>query len=323
MKYRRIGKTEIEVSEIGLGCWTLGGLNWNKGVSIGWAEVDPSETKEAIHYALDVGVNHFDNADVYGNGKAERILAEALGGKSNDVIIATKVGWFPGTAKHAYDPLHIRHQCEMSLKNLNRDYIDIYYFHHGDFGENDHYLDDAVETMNLLKEEGKIRAIGQSAYTNEDFLKLIPRVKPDVLQSFANAMDDHFISDNSPVRTAMEENGITFVAFSPLAQGLLLDKYKKDNPPKFENGDHRSRSEKFTAKYLAELEPKIEKLKSKFGSNIDDLARAALQYLLHYPVVSSVIPGFRNLKQVKNNLAGHNKPLTEEEFNFIRNVFSE
>lgn len=322
MKYRKVGRTDIEVSEIGLGCWTLGGLNWNSGVSVGWAEVDPEEAKRAIHYALDNGVNHFDNADVYGNGKAERMLSEALGNKTNDVVIATKVGWFTGTAKHAYDPLHIRHQCEMSLKNLNRDYIDIYYFHHGDFGKNDEYLDDAVETMLKLKEEGKIRAIGQSAYSNEDFLKLIPIVKPDVLQSFANATDDHFIADNQPVRTAMEENGITFVAFSPLAQGLLLNKYSKDNPPKFENGDHRIRSEKFTVEYLTQFEPKMEKLISKFGSNIEELARAALQYLLHYPVVSSVIPGFRNLRQVQVNLSGQDKPLTDEEFNYIRSVFN-
>ncbi len=323
MKYRKIGNTGIEVSEIGLGCWTLGGLNWNRGTSIGWAEVDYDSVNDAINYALEMGVNHFDNADIYGNGKAERMLAKSLGSRVNDVIIATKVGWFSGTAENAYDPLHIRHQCEMSLKNLKRDYIDIYYFHHGYFGENDEYLDDAVEVMYRLKEEGKIRAIGQSAYSNEDFIKLIPKVKPDVLQSWANAMDDHFIANDSPVRKAMEENGITFVAFSPLGQGLLLDKYKKDNPPKFEDGDHRSRSEKFTAEKLAELEPKLEKLKSKFGSNIEDLARAALQYLLYYPVVSSVIPGFRNLEQVKINLSSHDKPLTEEEFNFIRTVFTE
>ncbi len=322
MKYRKLGKSDIEVSEIGLGCWTMGGLNWQNGVSIGWADVDENEVAEAINYAIDQGVNHFDNADVYGNGRAERMLARILGNRTNNFIIATKVGWFKGTAAHAYDPLHIRHQCEQSLKNLNRDYIDLYYFHHGYFGENDEYLDAAVEVMYRLKEEGKIRLIGQSAYSNEDFVKLVPKVKPDVLQSSANAIDDHYIAEGTPVRKLLEEEQMSFVAFSPLAQGLLLDKYKKENPPKFVNGDHRSRSEKFKPEYLAWLEPRLNKLKEKFGNTAEDLARVALQYLLHYSVVGSVIPGFRNLKQVKINLSAADKPLTGDEFEFVKSVFS-
>ena len=322
MKYRKLGTSNIEVSEISLGCWTMGGLNWQNGTSIGWANVDEEEVRQGIYYGLDKGVNHFDNADVYGNGRAERMLAKILGKKSNEVIIATKVGWFQGTAAHAYEPQHIRHQCEQSLINLNRDYIDIYYFHHGNFGDNDEYLDDAVEMIYKVKEEGKIRLIGQSAYSNEDFEKLVPKVKPDVLQSFAHSMDDHFVADGQPVRKLLEDHKMSFVAFSPLAQGLLLDKYNKENPPKFESGDHREKSPKFKQDYLTEIEPKIEQLKNRFGSEVHELARAAQQYLLHYSVVGTVIPGFRNLKQVTDNLYAADKPLTDEEFNFIKQVFS-
>lgn len=91
--------------------------------------MDEEEIKKAVFYGLDKGVNHFDNADTYGNGRAERMLSRILGPKIKDVIVATKVGWFQGTAEHAYHPFHIRRQCEQSLINLNRDYIDIYYFH--------------------------------------------------------------------------------------------------------------------------------------------------------------------------------------------------
>jgi myo-inositol catabolism protein IolS len=321
MKYRKLGKSDIEISEISLGCWTMGGLNWVNGVPNGWADVDEQEITSAINYAIDNGVNHFDNADVYGNGRAERMLARILGKRSKDVVIATKIGWFPGTAAHAYEPAHIRHQCEQSLINLQRDFIDIYYFHHGNFGESDMYLDDAVDVMNKLKEEGKIRVIGQSAYSHEDFVKLIPKVKPDVLQSFASAIDDKFVAEKSPTREAMEKNNISFIAFGPVAQGLLLAKYDKNNPPKFEPGDHREKSPRFTKENLEELEPKLDKLKAKFGSNVEELARMALQYLLHYKVVGAVIPGFRNLKQVKANLAGKNNPLSDEEFLFIKEVF--
>lgn len=322
MKYRKLGKTDIEVSEISLGCWTMGGLNWINGQANGWANVDENEISEAINYAIEKGVNHFDNADSYGSGRAERKLSRILGKRTNNFIISTKVGWFPGTAEHAYEPAHIRHQCEQSLINLKRDYIDLYYFHHGGFGENDKYLDGAVEVMYRLREEGKIRLIGQSAYSHEDFQKLIPRVKPDVIQSFASAVDDRFVQDGSPTRKLLDENNISFVAFGPLYQGVLLGKYSKENPPKFENGDHRARSPKFLKENLEKIEPKINKLKDKFGSSIEELSRAALQYLLYYKVVGSVIPGFRNLKQVNSNLAYKDMPLSDDEFNFIREVFS-
>ncbi|MFH0733066.1 MAG: aldo/keto reductase [bacterium] len=321
MKYRKLGKSDLVVSEISLGCWTLGGKNWANGQSVGWADVNEEEAAKAVYYALDNGVNHFDNADVYGNGKAERMLAKILGNKTNDVTIATKVGWFQGTAVNAYDPLHIRHQCEQSLKNLNRDVIDLYYFHHGNFGQNDCYLEDAIEVMYKLKEEGKIRFIGQSAYSNDDFCKLVPKVKPEVLQSSANALDDHFVADGTPVRKLLEDNQISFIAFGPIAQGVLLGKYNKDNPPKFEEGDHRKNAERFTVGFLTKVEPKLEALKQKFGSDIKDLARAALQYMLHYSVVGSVIPGFRNIEQVIINLSAQDKPLTDEEFKYINDLF--
>lgn len=323
MKYRKLGKSNIEISEISLGCWTMGGRNWDKGNSIGWADVNEEEIKEAIFYALDKGVTHFDDADAYGNGKAERMLSKILGDKTKDVTIATKVGWFKGTAENAYEPLHIRHQCEQSLKNLNRDVIDLYYFHHPYFGDNDFYLDDAVEEMNRLKEEGKIRSIGQSAYTNEDFLRVVPKVNPDVLQSSASAMDDHYLADGTPIRNLLEERGMSFVAFGPIAQGLLLGKYNKENPPNFDDGDHRKNSKRFTKEFLTKLDPKIEALKKEFGDCTEELARVALQYLLHYNVTAAVIPGFRNLNQVKVNLTAADKPLTDDEFNFVKNLFDD
>ncbi|HZW39462.1 MAG TPA: aldo/keto reductase [Ignavibacteriaceae bacterium] len=323
MKYRKLGNSDIQISEISLGCWTMGGLNWVNGTPNGWANVDENEIKKAVDYALDQGVNHFDNADVYGNGRAERMLSRTLGNKLNEVTIATKVGWFPGTAAHVFEPAHIRHQCEQSLINLQRDHIDLYYFHHGDFGKDDVYLNAAIEVMYKLKDEGKIRAIGQSAYSHEDFQRLIPKVKPVAIQSFASAIDDRFVKDGSPTRKLLEEYNISFIAFGPVAQGILLGKYSKDNPPKFEPGDHRAGNPRFSKENLERLEPKIEKLKSKFGSDVENLSRAALHYLLHYKVVGAVIPGFRNLKQVMANLHYNDKPLTEEEFNFIRDVFKE
>jgi aryl-alcohol dehydrogenase-like predicted oxidoreductase len=321
MKYRKLGKTGFEVSEISLGCWTLGGKSWSEGKSNGWDDVNEAEAIEAVNYGIDKGVNHFDNADVYGNGNAERLLAKALGAKTNKMIIASKVGHEKGTAGHAYEPQHIRHQCEQSLVNLKRDHIDLYYFHHGNFGENDRYLDGAMETMNKLKKEGKIRALGLSAYSQADFLRLVPKIKPDVLQSWANAMDTQYINDASPVATLMKKEGMSFVAFSPLNQGLLLGKYSAKNPPVFPEGDHRLGDDRFKKEFLEKLEPKMEKLKLKFGAGARELSRVALQYLLSYNIVGCVIPGFRNRAQVDMNLAAADMPLSQEEVKFISEVF--
>jgi aryl-alcohol dehydrogenase-like predicted oxidoreductase len=308
----------VEVSEISLGCWTLGGLNWVDGTPNGWADVDEAEIARAVDYALDLGVNHFDNADVYGNGRAERMLARVLGARSKRVLIATKVGHFPGTAEHAYVGAHIRHQCEQSLINLRREAIDLYYFHHGDFGPNDGYLDEAVATVNDLKREGKIRLIGQSAYSAGDFLRVVPKVQPDVLQSWAHLLDTQHIEPGTPVRRLLDERRLSFVTFSPLAQGILLDKYKPGKKIEFEKGDHRRGSPRFQEQALHEVEPKLARLKARFGETPQALARVALQYLLSYPCVACVIPGFRNRAQVEANLASADRPLSPEDVAFVR-----
>jgi aryl-alcohol dehydrogenase-like predicted oxidoreductase len=121
----------------------------------------------------------------------------------------------------------------------------------------------------------------------------------------------------------MEENQISFVAFRPLYEGLFLDKYKKENPPQFEDGDHRKGLQRFSYESLAKLEVQLNKVKERFGSSTEDLARVAQQYLLHYKFVGAVIPGFRNLKQVQINLSALDKPLTDDEFEFVKKVFSE
>jgi aryl-alcohol dehydrogenase-like predicted oxidoreductase len=259
---------------------------------------------------LELGVNHFDNADVYGNfGESERLLAKALGPDSANVVIATKVGHFRGTGVHAYEPENIRHQCETSLRNLKRDTIDIYYFHHGNFGDNDCYLPDAVDVMYRLKEEGKIREIGLSAYSADDFVRLVPTVKPAVLQSWASIGDDGYIREGGPVSNLMVANNIWFVAFSPLKQGLLAGAFDVDNPP-----------DKFKKLNLAPMAEKLDALRERFGSDTADLARVALQYNVSHPNVACSISGFRNSDQVKLNVGGPHTPLTPDDLAFIRSV---
>ncbi len=313
------------MSEISLGCWTMGGLNWVNGNANGWANVDEDEVTQAIKLAVDAGVNHFDNADVYGNGKAEQMLRRVLkrlGLNTNDYVIATKIGHFPGTAAHAYEPAHIRHQCEQSLINLGRETIDLYYFHHGSFGESDMYLDDAADTMDRLVEEGKVRVKGQSAYSADDFERVTPRVRPAVLQSWAHALDDQFVRPRSRVSKLLADKEMTFVAFSPLAQARLLDKFDPTQPPTFEPGDHRQNSQAFSSEAIAELKPKLEKLKSRFGSTTEDLVAVALNYILAMPNVACVIPGFRNERQAKINVGAAGREMSADDIAFVQEALA-
>ena len=321
MEYRAIRGTDVKVSAVSFGCWTLGGLQYNEGRMIGWSAPDPAEVQQAVHWAVDHGVNHFDNADTYGYGRAERMLARALRGVGNKVIVATKVGYFRGTAEHAYQPHHIRAQCEGSLVNLGREALDIYYLHNCDFGPEDEYLDGAVETMRRLRAEGKVRLIGLSGDA-DGLAKYAPKVKPGVLQGRASMMDRRNLDPGRPARKMMEQEQLQIVCFSPLEQGILLGKYSSKQPPQFEDGDVRKQRPAFSAEGLAKVEDKIAKLKARFGSSVQELASAALGFLLAHEHVLCPIPGFRNVEQVKADLACGGMPMKPEDVEFVRKLFA-
>ncbi|MCA9288628.1 MAG: aldo/keto reductase [Phycisphaerales bacterium] len=341
MRYNQIPRTDLSLSEIGFGCWTMGGPNWNlfNGKPIGWGDVSIDDVAAGLKAGLDAGVNHFDNADIYGNGRAERLLRDCLkrlGVPADRLVIATKVGWFAGCAPHAYTPRHIRNQCEQSLENLGVEAIDIYYFHNPYFADWPHPLNtraavgpdmpgniaDAAATMQELVNEGKVRVVGQSAYSVEEFERTIPLTRPRVLQSRANMLVDAYIRPDSRLQPIMSEQDIRFVAFGPLGQGLLLDKFDPDKPPAFDEGDVRGVNEAFTSDRLRALKPKMARIRQRFGDSVEDLASAAIRFVASHPNVASVIPGFRNERQARCNIARADAELmTEQEMEFCRGVF--
>lgn len=343
MRYRPIPGTDVKISEIGFGCWTMGGPNWStsNGQAIGWADVNDDEVLAGIKAGLDGGVNHWDNADVYGNGRAERTLAtcfRTLGIKRESQVIATKTGHFRGTAIHAYDPRQIRNQCEQSLRNLRTDYIDIYYFHHGSYvgpgydaaGNivQDHdYLAEASATMHALVREGKVRVVGQSAYTIEDFARAIPVLKPQLLQNKANLRYDEFIRPGGKMQELMNTHRCAFVAFGPLDQGILLDKFDPENPPKFVEGDYRTSRKDFNTQLLRQVRERLAKVKSRFAAGNADatavLSSVASRWVLAHPNVVSTIPGFRNQRQAICNLqAATDAPMSDADTAWLRDLFT-
>ena len=165
--------------------------------------------------------------------------------------------------------------------------------------------------MDALVAEGKVRVKGQSAYSADDFERAVPVVKPQVLQSWAHALDDQFIRPGSRVADLMEEHGMTFVAFSPLAQARLLDKYDPAKPPAVRAGRPPARQRRI--RRGGDRRPEAQaraSSKTRFGDTTEDLAAVALGYILAQPRVACVIPGFRNERQARCNLAGDGRALS-------------
>lgn len=327
MEYRVLGRSGLRVSDISLGCWAIGGPSWRDGDPVGWSGNDDKQSLAGLRRAHELGINHFDSADVYGDGHSERLLGQFLREVPRDsVVIASKVGWFRGTAPNAMQPLHIRHQLEQSLLNLGTDYLDLHYFHNTNFGPDDLYLAEAADTMRDLQKEGKIRVIGQSAYSVGDFLRVCPTTRPDVLQFNYNAPGNGF---DAPKGTPdgdffawAEKQNLGLVLFGPLRQGLLLDKFDPENPPQRGDGDIRAGNGGFSREGLLAMRAKLQPIKQRFGGEVDDLIRVALQFALYRSPLACVIPGFKNPAQVEGNASASGKPLSQEDFEFIKTTLA-
>ena len=165
MLIRILGRSGIEVSGLGLGCWAIGGPFWRGNQPVGWGEVDDNQSREALERALELGVTFFDTSDVYGCGHSERILGQMLSDRRKQVVIATKFGNIFDeqtrrvTASSA-EPAYIRRACEASLRRLRTDYIDLYQLHIGNYDLA--RVDEVIETLERLVDEGRIRWYGWS-----------------------------------------------------------------------------------------------------------------------------------------------------------------
>ncbi|GLX67071.1 aldo/keto reductase [Paenibacillus glycanilyticus] len=319
MEYRILGKSNLRVSEVSLGCWAIGGPSWRDGEPVGWSGNDDNESLAGLRRAHDLGINHLDTADVYGDGHSERVIGRFLKDVPRDsVVVASKVGWFRGTAPNAMQPVHIRHQLEQTLTNLGTDYVDLFYFHNTNFGPEDLYLEEAADTMRELQKEGKIRVIGQSAYSYADFMRVCPVTRPDVLQFHYNAFGSEFDRQGTNLFKWAQEQNLGMVMFGPLAQGLLLDKFDPDNPPQFGEGDIRSTNQSYTKSRLLEIRKQLQPIKEHLGHETQDLVRVAIQYALAQSPNACVIPGFKNTRQVESNAGAAGKPLTAQEVELIR-----
>ena len=158
-----LGKTGAEVSTISLGTWSYGGAVKQGDTPVGWEGQKDTDSISALLRCHEIGINHWDTADVYGDGQSEKLIGSLWGQVPRaDIFLATKVGWDIGEYGHFYHPVHMRKQMDQSLINLQTDCVDLLYLHHCNFGKQDEYFNDALETLRRFQEEGKTRFVGLS-----------------------------------------------------------------------------------------------------------------------------------------------------------------
>jgi aryl-alcohol dehydrogenase-like predicted oxidoreductase len=310
VNYKQLGKTGIQVSQIGFGCWPIGGPVDLFGIPVGWEGVDDHESEGAIRRALELGVNFFDTADVYGSGHSEELLGKIV--PATGCVIATKAGNARQDGKPIKDfsEPHIRTQLERSLKRLKRDSVDIFQLHNPppDIWQRD----EIFLLLQKLKAEGKIRVAGVSITSIEEGIYLIEKQKVDLLQVLFNILNQAPADQLLPLA---EKNNIGIIARVPLASGLLTGKYTADH--RFGKQDNRQNY--LTPRRLAEALEKVDRLKQMIADSKYTIHQVALAFLFRFAVVP--IPGAKTIAQLEENVAAMEVVLDEPLFKAIRKEF--
>ncbi|MFW5789396.1 MAG: aldo/keto reductase [Spirochaetota bacterium] len=317
---RVLGRSGIEVSAIGMGCWAIGGPAYRGDTPVGWGKIDDKQSTRAIKAALDSGITLFDTADVYGAGHSERIVGAALAAKRADVALATKFSnVFDEETKQITgsdaSPDYIRRACEASLKRLGTDYIDLYQFHDGGYP-----IDQAAEvaeTLDRLVDEGKIRSYGWSTDDPERARTFAAGNHCAAVQFQMNVLADA----PAMVKTC-EELGLAGLNRGPLAMGLLSGKY--DSSSELPPDDVRGPNAPGWMKYFVDGRPspefvrRLESIREILGASGRSLVQGALCWLLARSSVTIPIPGFRTAEQVKENAGALERgPLSPQEMGQI------
>ena len=296
MEYITLGKTQSSVSKISLGTWSYGGAATSGTQAVGWADQDDTDSKKALLKAHALGINHWDTADVYGDGKSEKIIGNMWKNISrHEIFLATKVGWDIGPHEYWYSPTHMMTNMERSLNNLKPECVDLMYLHHCNFGKNGEYFDDAMEVLLKFQQDGKTKFIGLSDWSDEKIMRYIYKVNPDVVQPYRNVMDNSY--ESSGLKDYIDTNNVGVCFFSPIKHGLLTGKYK--SPPKFKEGDYRRNVEAFNSQEIIDrlLENKS-KLESKFHNHLQPVMHGLIAPLLQDAPTGCVLLWQRNEEQV-------------------------
>jgi aryl-alcohol dehydrogenase-like predicted oxidoreductase len=300
---RKLGRSGIEISALGMGCWAIGGPFWTGETPLGWGEVDDNESIRAIHAALENGVTFFDTANVYGAGHSERVLAKALVGIRSKVVIATKFNSVFDEKSRLVtgsdtSTVGIRKACDESLGRLGTDYIDLYQFHDNGFPAEK--AEPVRETLEDLVKEGKIRAYGWSTDFTDRAEVFAKGTKCATIQLQLNVLDD-----NPEMIALCEKHDLAAINRGPLAMGLLTGKYTAESKPSVD--DVRGEKSPEWMKYFTKGRPnpewvaKRDAVREILTSSGRTVAQGALAWLWARSPQTVPIPGFRTVQQVEEN----------------------
>jgi aryl-alcohol dehydrogenase-like predicted oxidoreductase len=306
---RTLGRSGIEVSALGLGCWAIGGPAWRGDSPVGWGDVDDAESLRALQAALDAGITFFDTADAYGAGHSERTLAKAFAGKRDQVVIATKfsslfdeaTGQLVGSDS---SPAYIRKACDASLARLGIDSIDLYQFHNGGYE-----LDRAGEVRDTLEDlvkQGKIRFYG---WSTDDPERAAFFAEGQHCVSVQHQMN--VLNDNADMVALCERIGLASINRGPLAMGLLSGKYNSRST--LPDNDVRGPNAPSWMRYFTDGKPDpallamLESVREVLTSNGRTLVQGALAWLWGRSEKTIPIPGFKTVEQAVENAAAMEK----------------
>ncbi len=315
MEYQQLGSTDMRVSRISFGTWAIGGS---------WGAVDRTTAREGLAKAMDLGVNFFDTADVYGDGRAEQLLNQATRGREQTVMVATKFGRGGDyTNPQNYKEPAVREFCEASLRRLGRERIDLYQIHCPPTWVIEQ--GDVFEVLDRLQREGKIRYYGVSVETVDEGLKALRYPGVKALQVIYNIFRQ---KPRTELFEKAQEAGVGILARLPLASGLLSGKFTADHV--FEADDHRNfnrNGEQFNVGETfaglpfekgVELARQLGWIAEERGS----MVKAALRYILDTPGVTCAIPGFKTAAQVEENAGASDvPPFTQQEQERLSNFY--
>ena len=299
METRRLGTSYVNITPVLMGTWQAG-----KSM---WVGVEDAETIKAIRAAFDAGITTVDTAEVYGKGHSEQIVAEALADVRDQVIYATKV--FANHLK--YD--QVFEACEESLTRLKTDYIDLYQIHwpSGSFKSEVVPIEETMSALNLLKEQGKIRAIGVSNFSRAQIEEAMQYGRIDSLQPPYSLFWRQVEKEIQPYCV---ENNISILAYSSLAQGLLTGKFGRDH--KFEEGDNRKDNKLFKGENYERAQQALDKLRPIAERHQCSLAQLSLAWLIAQPQTNA-IAGARNTEQAVGNASAADVDLSADELTEI------
>ncbi|MDP9409160.1 MAG: aldo/keto reductase [Actinomycetota bacterium] len=309
MQYRRLGRSGLFVSSLTLGTMTFGG----RGSFSKVGATDVAGAKRQVEMCLDAGVNLFDTANIYSGGESEEILGEAISGRRDDLLLATKVrmpvGEGPndtGLSRH-----HIIRQCEESLRRLGTDYIDLYQVHEWD-GLTP--LEETLEALDTLVRSGKVRYVGSSNYSGWQLMKALGLSERLGLQRYVSQQIHYTLqareAEYELVPLAIDQ-GCSILVWSPLAGGLLTGKYRRGEDAS--EGRHVEGWDEPPVRDSGKLYDIVDVLVEIAEGCGVSAAQVALAWLLDRPGVASVIVGARTDEQLADNLEAAELSLSEEE----------